>query len=129
MNGGARPGAGRPKGSANRHTVELREVAERNWRSVLSSDLSPVDVMLMRMRGETVSQLQFEAAVAVAPYVCPRLSAVAVQNYSVGPKIDHSELVSRLGDRIAKLASPTTTTTTLDEQAETQPNNSGLNYL
>jgi hypothetical protein len=47
----------------------------------LSDELSPVDVMLAVMRGaseEEVTPRQYQAAVDVAPYVCPRLSAVAV---------------------------------------------------
>jgi hypothetical protein len=40
----------------------------------------PLDVILRRMRGDTtVSNQQFEAAVAAAPYCHPRLSAVAYQ--------------------------------------------------
>jgi hypothetical protein len=80
MRGGKRPGAGRPKGAPNRRTTELRELAERGMRNALAAEMSPVDVMLARMRGDqSISHEQFEAACAAAPYVCPRLSAVAVR--------------------------------------------------
>src|ERR1700722_1038676 len=80
MNGGKRPGAGRPKGSLNKRTIEMRAMAERTMKAALSDDLTPVDVMLAVMRGDTsIGREQFEAAIAVAPYVCPRLSAIAVQ--------------------------------------------------
>jgi hypothetical protein len=76
MNGGMRPGAGRPKGSQNRRTTELRELAERGIENALSSDLSPLCVMLAMMRGDqTVTREMFEAAQAAAPYVHPRLAS------------------------------------------------------
>jgi hypothetical protein len=47
---------------------------------LLEAGADPVDVMLQRMRDpESVSYAQFEAAQAVAPYVHPRLSAVAAK--------------------------------------------------
>jgi hypothetical protein len=76
MLGGKRPGAGRPKGAPNKRG---REALARG-QALLEAGADPVDVMLQRMRDpESVSYAQFEAAQAVAPYVHPRLSAVAAK--------------------------------------------------
>jgi hypothetical protein len=82
--GGIRTGGGRPKGSrTSAGRVKLPqamrvETLERAH-AVLSSDMSPVDVMLGVMRGdETITPRQYQAAVDVAPFICPRLSAVAI---------------------------------------------------
>jgi exoribonuclease II len=47
VNGGKRPGAGRPKGSANRDRAEQRHIAER----LLEEGLTPLDIMTARMLG------------------------------------------------------------------------------
>jgi hypothetical protein len=76
MLGGRRPGAGRPKGVPNKRN---REALARG-QALLEAGADPVEVMLQRMRDpESVSCAQFEAAQAVAPYVHPRLSAVAAK--------------------------------------------------
>lgn len=99
MLGGRRPGAGRPKGAKNKRTIELRALAERGVQNALSSDLSPVDVMLARMRGDqTITHDQFEAACAAAPYVCPRLSAVAVQEISPNDRLTPEQRRRRIAD-------------------------------
>jgi hypothetical protein len=86
-NGGRRPGAGRPKGSGKlsspRFTRDMREEAAKKAHAVLSGDVSPLDIMLTRMRDpEAVSFEQFKAAEACAPYVHPRLQAIAVATKS-----------------------------------------------
>jgi hypothetical protein len=79
--GGARPGAGRKKGSGN---VKSREIAER----ALAEGITPLEFMLQIMRDEACPDdvpaeqklafhvKRFEAAKAAAPYVHPRLNAV-----------------------------------------------------
>lgn len=78
--GGARQGAGRPKGSANKRT---REIADR----AAEEGMTPLEFMLKIMRAEppeglqqrdelAVQAMRFEAAKAAAPYIHPRLAAV-----------------------------------------------------
>lgn len=77
--GGARPGAGRKKGGANRKT---REIADR----AAQEGLTPLEFMLQIMRSPSDHEdpriqaareaMRFEAAKAAAPYIHPRLAAV-----------------------------------------------------
>jgi hypothetical protein len=101
-NGGARPGAGRPKGSKSSFKTEaVRRAIEA---AVLSDELSPVDVMLRVMRGdETITPKQYAAAVDVAPYVCPRLSAVAVQPVSPDAQLTNQQIDRRLAELTARM--------------------------
>src|SRR5215471_5492210 len=69
--GGARPGAGRKKGAVNKVTAEARAAA-------LASGVSPLHYMLSIMRDESVDVRRRDAmAMAAAPYLHPKLSAVA----------------------------------------------------
>lgn len=68
--GGARAGAGRPKGAA---TVKTREIAE----AALADGLSPLQYLLNLMRDEGADEAKrLDAAKAAAPYIHPRLSNV-----------------------------------------------------
>jgi hypothetical protein len=72
--GGARPGAGRPKGSRNKKTRESLEMAR-------ASGLTPLEVMLHTMRWYFEAERFDEAsniAAMAAPYVHPKLAATAV---------------------------------------------------
>ena len=72
--GGARPGAGRPKGSKNKKTRELLEMA-------IASGITPLEVMLHNMRRHFKAGRYDEAstiAAMAAPYLHPRLTASAV---------------------------------------------------
>jgi hypothetical protein len=72
--GGARLGAGRPKGSKNKKTRELLEMAR-------VSGITPLDVMLYNMRQHFKAKRFDEAsniAVMAAPYVHPKLAATSV---------------------------------------------------
>lgn len=91
--GGARPGAGRKKGSA---TAKTREIADK----AASEGLTPLEFMLQIMRNEPsgdldpsdslkANMMRFEAAKAAAPYIHPRLAAVEHTGRDGGP-IDHS---------------------------------------
>jgi hypothetical protein len=81
--GGARRGAGRPKGSKNAATKKARAVSEQ----AAAEGITPLEYMLDIMRTEvsedmdarellTAITLRFEAAKAAAPYIHPRLAAV-----------------------------------------------------
>lgn len=68
--GGARAGAGRPKGAATKRT---RDIADK----AASEGLTPLEFMLQILRDEDQETgARFEAAKAAAPYVHPRLANV-----------------------------------------------------
>lgn len=97
--GGARPGAGRKKGSA---TAKTREIADR----AASEGITPLEYMLEVMRRPSDHEderiqlareaMRFEAAKAAAPYMHPRLAAVEHTGKDGGP-IDHSLEVAFVG--------------------------------
>ena len=67
--GGARKGAGKPKGTTAKIDAEIREQA-------LATGISPLDYMLDLLRNtELAWQDRFEAAKAAAPYVHAKLSS------------------------------------------------------
>lgn len=77
--GGARPGAGRPKGTPNKATAEREAV-------IAASGLTPLDYMLGLLRDETQSrEVRIDAAKSAAPYCHARL-AVTESNV----KAEHS---------------------------------------
>ena len=70
--GGARPGAGRPKGL----TKESKTNAERReiW---LAGGITPIEYLLAVVRDETETRaLRMKAASDAAPYVHPKLAQV-----------------------------------------------------
>lgn len=79
MAGGARPGAGRPKGKPNRTNAE-REAA------IKASGLTPLDYLLSVLRDEAKApEMRVDAAKAAAPYVHPRLASVEHAGPDGGP--------------------------------------------
>lgn len=72
--GGARPGAGRKAGSANKLDQQAREKA------LASGDESPLDFLLRIMRTSEDEARQIDAAKAAAPYVHAKLSTVDLGN-------------------------------------------------
>lgn len=70
VRGGARPGAGRPKGSKSQKT---REIADR----AAALGITPLEFLLQRMRDEAAPmEDRVEAAKSCLPYIHPRLAAV-----------------------------------------------------
>lgn len=68
--GGARPGAGRPKGQPNKRTKEIQERLEE-----LGCD--PIEGMAMISADPTVSQeLKFQCYKELAQYVAPKRKAI-----------------------------------------------------
>lgn len=68
--GGARQGAGRPKGGANKLNGEARAKA-------LAGGITPLDYLLGVLRDDTKSEeTRIDVAKAAAPYVHARLAAV-----------------------------------------------------
>lgn len=99
--GGARPGAGRKKGSTTKKT---REIAEK----AIASGMTPLDVMLEAMRdayraGGAVAAAEF--AKDAAPYIHPKLSSTALKNDDGNPfKVELSDARSRLAEKLARVA-------------------------
>lgn len=70
IKGGARPGAGRKKGSPNKRTAETQQQVEQ-------SGLTPLEYMLSIMRDEKQDeQRRLAAANMAAPYVHAKLSSI-----------------------------------------------------
>lgn len=68
--GGARPGSGRPKGSA---TAKTRAIADK----AAAEGLTPLEYLLKVLRDESQEQaVRMDAAKSAAPYIHPRLSSV-----------------------------------------------------
>lgn len=87
--GGARKGAGRKPGSATKKT---REIADK----AASEGITPLEFMLKIMRTEPHEGMEshqllalnadrFEAAKAAAPYIHPKLAAIAHSGPDGGP--------------------------------------------
>lgn len=68
--GGARPGAGRPKGVSPRKTQALRD-------AVAKGGMMPLDYLLSVMRDKKGDpEMRLDAAKAAAQYVHPKLAAI-----------------------------------------------------
>lgn len=71
--GGARKGAGRPKGQAG----PVAKMAKKKVLNALDSDRSPMDYILGVLNGtEEFDQVKFVAAKELLPYVHPKLANV-----------------------------------------------------
>src|SRR3954452_22352901 len=73
---------GRRKGTPNRETLRKTDQAWAAVAAALASGIRPLDVILTVMRGgpeaEAISERQYEAAVAAAPYLHPKLSSTTL---------------------------------------------------
>lgn len=77
--GGARPNSGRKKGTEASITKARREMAEKAAKKMIAAQATPLEIMGRVMAGDTsVTEMQFEAAKAAAPYIHPKLSAVTM---------------------------------------------------
>jgi hypothetical protein len=79
--GGPQPNSGRKPGTKNRTTVERELRARFGLQAVLEDGGPlPLDILTSRMRdvplptGQRISDEMFQAAVAAAPYIHPRLA-------------------------------------------------------
>lgn len=76
---------GRHRGTPNKSTVERQLRAAQGLQAARTEGLLPLDIMIARVRNETLpngrkpTDEQFEAAVAAAPYVHPRLAATTLK--------------------------------------------------
>lgn len=79
--GGARPGAGRPKGAQNKLSAEARAAA-------VKGGITPLEYMLRVMRNPKAEpSRRDEMARAAAPYVHPRLQVTQVAGDPLQPVI------------------------------------------
>ena len=91
--GGKTPGAGRPKGSKNRRTVELIETVKK-------SGMTPLEWMLSVLHDKKADKSRRDdMAKAAAPYVHPRLLATEHTGSGGGP-VQHKISVEFVGTRI-----------------------------
>lgn len=75
--GGARPGAGRKKGTMSDRRKTVLNERKRLEDALTAKRATPLEIMARVMAGDaTVTEMQFEAAKAAAPYIHPKLSAV-----------------------------------------------------
>ena len=96
--GGKRPGAGRPKGSLNKTTV-ARDKA------IADSGLTPLGYMIDMLRDEDRTQEERQwAAKSAAPYMHPRLEAVAFQDQTNRPS--HEQALGELDALAFKAEGP-----------------------
>jgi hypothetical protein len=85
--GGARKGAGKPKGAVSKIDKVAREVA-------LATGISPLDYMLTQLRDDSLDrEARMDAAKAAAPYVHARLAAV---EHSGGVTLSHEAALDEL---------------------------------
>ena len=112
--GGARKGAGRKPNNLKKERL-TRELAEQGLQNALQMGLSPLDVMRARMlneplpNGGMVSKEQFEAAVACAPYMHPRLAMAVVKDVTAAAPTTSAERIRRIQELLLDTA---------DDQAE-----------
>lgn len=78
--GGARQGAGRKKGIANRLTTQAHEKAK-------AEGIMPLDYLLGVMRNSGDDRMRMAAAMAAAPYLHAKLSSIEVSGVGGGPII------------------------------------------
>lgn len=77
---------GRAKGVLNKETSVKLALTRQGVREALETGLSPMQVMINAMRDpDKVDPRSFAAAVAVAPYVHPKLIATAYKNMDDKP--------------------------------------------
>jgi hypothetical protein len=92
---------GRQRGTPNKATIEREIRAAHGVHAAVNGGVLPLDILLARMRdeplpnGEKPTDAQFEAAVAAAPYLHPRLAATTLKasvTLPVKPPIDTDQL-------------------------------------
>lgn len=86
---------GRKKGTPNKATAARRAMAEAGISFALSMGTTPLEVILLKMRGgpeaARITEEQFRAAMAAAPYVHPRLNASHVTSDVGSGRMSHEE--------------------------------------
>ena len=114
---GSAPGerrGGRAPGTPNKATVERRMRVQAGLEAAKLTGKLPLDIMLTVAAGgpeaDKISDRQLQAAIAAAPYVHPKLAAVAVKDVTPDPERD--EKVRRAREEFIRL---------LNEMARPEP--------
>lgn len=113
---GSAPGerrGGRAPGTPNKATVERRLRAQAGLEAAKQTGAMPLDIMLAVAAGgpeaDKISDRQLQAAIAAAPYVHPKLAAVAVKDVTPpNPELEEKKRQQRAGilRRLEALAKP-----------------------
>jgi hypothetical protein len=131
MGQGSKPGerrGGRQKGTPNKATLEQRMRAEHGIAAAKATGLMPLDVILTVVAGgdaaDRITDRQLHAAVAAAPYLHPKLSAVAVKNVTPQDVVDQAKRAEARAwvlKKLADLAKPEPLLLDHEEQATRAP--------
>jgi hypothetical protein len=106
--GGRRAGAGRPAGSGWKPALlNLRGMAHESLAQVLGTAKDPLHIVLEAAADPDLDiQVRLGACNIALQYLYPKLSATQVQSHNTSVKVDATDLLARLKDRIARLAPP-----------------------
>ncbi len=87
---------GRQVGTPNRATLERRLQAQAGIEIAETTGALPLEILITVMRGgpdaDSITERQLQAAVAAAPYIHPRLAAIAVKEQPTDIGVDVSLL-------------------------------------
>lgn len=87
--GGARPGAGRPKGAQNKRTIEQVE-------AVKATGMTPLEYLTSVYQDESADEAKrIDAAKAAAPYIHPKLTNIEAK---IDASLSYEERLRRLAD-------------------------------
>ena len=79
---------GRPPGAKNKSTIIREKFAGDGLNNALASGMSPLEIILLGMREPgKVSDKRFKRAEAAAPYLHPKLNAVALKDMTDKPPV------------------------------------------
>ena len=117
--GGRRNGAGRPTGSRWKPAAKaLRADAVEKALAVVNAGNDPLTVVSGWVMDTSLDMnFRLSAASVALPYLYPRLSASQVDAKLTVTKVDSTDLLRHLDERIAKLGQPTT----IEAQPEVHP--------
>lgn len=117
--GGRRNGAGRPAGSNWKPKVSaLRSETVKKMTAIVTGDDDPLTTVANWVTDPTLDkEFRLSAAAVALPYLYPRLSASSVDARMTVAKVDSTDLLRRLDERLSRLAQPPI----IEVQPETPP--------
>jgi hypothetical protein len=90
----------------------------------VESDRNPIEILLEIASDESHPvDSRIAAANYAAPYLFPRLSAAVIDARHTVERIDSTDLIARLSDRIARLAPPAPATVITEADAHAAEHN------
>jgi hypothetical protein len=100
--GAGRPALGTPRSAANaQFHADMRVVKKQAIAAVARAPRQPIEVVMGRMNGEDVPELEYRAAIELLPYTAPRLQAVAVKDMTL-PAHDPASRDIRIAELLRK---------------------------